>query len=75
MEMGKMVIQQLTEYQDIIQVYDQKVAEKVEKRLIRQMLKSIGALDNVKGTTTHLKGPKHVQNAECGQCDGIIYTQ
>ena len=33
-EMGKMVTKWLTEHQDIIQVYNYKMVEKVEKHLI-----------------------------------------
>ena len=65
MEMGKIVAKQFTEHQDIIQVYDYKAVEKVEKRLIHQMLKGKkGALDKLKGITTHLKSLKCVKNVE-----------
>ena len=48
-EMGKMVAWQLTEHQDIIQVYNHKVVEKVEKCLIHQTLKSRGGVGQSKG--------------------------
>ena len=48
-EMGKMVVMQLTKHQDIIQVYDHKAVEKIEKRLIHQMLELRGCIKQSKG--------------------------
>ena len=48
-EMGKMVAKQLTEHQDIIQVYDHKAVKKVKKNLIHQMLKGRGCVGQSKG--------------------------
>ena len=48
-EMSKMVAKQLTEHQDIIQVYDYKAVEKVAKHLIHQTLKSRGGVGQSKG--------------------------
>ena len=48
-KMGKMVTKQLTEHQDIIQVYNHKAVEKVEKCLIHQTLKSRGGVGQSKG--------------------------
>ena len=47
--MGKMVAKQLTEHQDIIQVYDHKTVEKVKKRLVYQTLKSRGGIGQSEG--------------------------
>ena len=44
-----MVTKQLTEHQDIIQVYYHEVVKKVEKHLIYQMLKSEGGVGQSKG--------------------------
>ena len=49
LEMGKIVSKQLTGHQDIIQVYDHKVVEKIEKCLIHQMLKGRGWVGQFKG--------------------------
>ena len=49
MEMGKMVAKQLTEHQDIIQVYNHEAVEKVEKHLIHQMIKNRGGVGQSKG--------------------------
>ena len=66
MEMGKMVAKQLTEHQDIIQVYNHEVVKKDKKHLIHQILKSRGGqLDNPKGITTHSKRPKCTKNIDC----------
>ena len=48
-EMGKIVAKWLTEHQDIIRVYDHKVAKKVEKRLIHQTLNGRGGVGQSKG--------------------------
>ena len=42
--MGKIFAKQLTEHQDIIQVYDHEVVKKVEKCLTHQTLKSRGGV-------------------------------
>ena len=48
-EIGRMATKRLSRHQDIIQVYDHKAFEKVEKRLIHQMLKSRGGVGQSKG--------------------------
>ena len=58
MEMGKMVAKRLTEHQDIIQVYDYKAVEKVEKCLIHQTLKSRGGIGQSKGHNNPFKEAK-----------------
>ena len=60
--MGKMVTKQLTEHQDIIQIYDQEVAKKVENRLVHQMLKGKGCIGQSKGHNNPFNSPKHVKN-------------
>ena len=62
-EMGKMVAKQLTEHQDVIQVYDHKVVNKVEKGLIHQMLKSRRGVGKSKGHKNPFKEAKMHQ--EC----------
>ena len=57
-EMGKMVAKQLTEHQNIIQVYDHEVVEKVEKCLIHQMLKSRGGVGQLEGHNKPFKEAK-----------------
>ena len=48
-EIGKIVTKQLTEHQDIIQVYDHEAVEKVKKCLIHKMLKSKGGVGQSEG--------------------------
>ena len=48
-EMGKMVAKQCTKHQDMIQVYDQEVVEKVKKHLIHETLKGRGCVGQSKG--------------------------
>ena len=43
-EIGKMVTKQLTEHQDIIQVYNHEAIKKVKKSLNHQMLKGRGCI-------------------------------
>ena len=62
-EIGKMVAEQLTEQQDIIQVYDHKVVKKVEKGLIHQMLKVWGCVGHFKGHNNPFEESKILQ--EC----------
>ena len=57
-EMDKMVSKQLTEDQDIIRVYDHELAEKGEKRLIHQMLKSRGGVGQSEGHNNPFKEAK-----------------
>ena len=44
-----MVAKQLTEHQDIIQVYDHEAVKKVKKGLIHQMLKTKGCVGQSEG--------------------------
>ena len=48
-EMGKMVTKQLTEHQDIIQVYNHKAVKKIEKGPIHQTLNGRGFIGQSKG--------------------------
>ena len=57
-EMGKMVAKQLTEHQDIIQIYDCKVVQKVEKYLIHRKLKSRLGIGQSKGNNNPFKEAK-----------------
>ena len=61
--MGKIVTTQLTEHQDIIQVYNHEVVKKVETRLIHQMLKSSGGVGQSKGHNNPFEEAKICQ--EC----------
>ena len=61
MKIGRMVAKQLTEYHDIIQVYNHKAAEKVEKCLIHQTLKSRGGVGQSKGHNNPFKKAKIYQ--------------
>ena len=63
-EMGKMVTKQLTEHQDIIQVYDQEVVDKVENCLIHQILKGKGCVGQSKGHNNPFKESKTYQKPE-----------
>ena len=63
MEMGKMVAKQLTEHQDIIQVYNHEVVKNVKKGLIHQMLKSRGGIGQSEGHNNPFKEAKMHQ--EC----------
>ena len=56
--MGKMITKQLTEHQDIIQVYDHEVVKKVEKRLIYQMLKGRRCVGQSEGHNNLFKESK-----------------
>ena len=53
-----MAAKRLTEYQDIIQVYDHEAVEKVKKRLIHQTLKSRGGIGQSKGHNNPFKESK-----------------
>ena len=61
--MGKIVAKQLTEHQDIIQVYDHKAVKKVEKHLIHQTLKGRGGAGQSEGHNNPFKESKTHQ--EC----------
>ena len=57
-EMGKMVAKQLTEHQDIIQVYDHEAVKKIKKRLIHETLKGRGCIGQSKGHNNPFKESK-----------------
>ena len=51
-EMGKMGAKQYTEYQDIIQVYDHKAVEKVEKGLTKKKRSDLSDAKKYRGHQT-----------------------
>ena len=60
-QMGKMVAKQLTEHQDIIEVYNHKMVKKLEKCLVHQMLKSRGGVGQSEGHYNPFKEAKTCQ--------------
>ena len=59
--MGKLVTKQLTEHHDIIQIYDHKAVEKVEKYLIHHTLKGRGCVRQSEGHNSPFEESKMYQ--------------